>query len=153
MKTGQKHLIECCCSLPKFQSSKEVVYHRFVVFSELENDVVIPKHAQCNNCGVIHRVFDIGKSEIILGKDKSSLTMSLFDIKASLPNNITNLLDSYKVDLSTYEEALSILENERWGSFIVLQSNLENGNVEGKLLRFNSKDVFKVEPFSMVTEL
>ena len=51
---GQKHLIECHCILPQYRRALNTVYHKFVVFSEIDDsDTVVPKFAQCNNCGVI----------------------------------------------------------------------------------------------------
>ena len=65
--TGVLHLIECHCCLPQYKNSKKPVYHKFKVFSILDDgDTVISKHSQCNNCGVVHHVIDICKSEIII---------------------------------------------------------------------------------------
>ena len=62
---GFKHLVQCHCILPQYRKMKDPVFHKFVVFSTIDKkDNVEPKNVQCNNCGVIHKVFDICKSEI-----------------------------------------------------------------------------------------
>ena len=74
-------MVECHCVLPQYRNRKEVVYHSFVVFSIIdEAGTVIPKHATCNNCGVIHNVRDICKSEIIPGREIGAV-IEIDDIK------------------------------------------------------------------------
>lgn len=149
MKTGVKHLVECHCVLPQYRSRPDPIYHRFVVFSELEDDVVITKNAQCGNCGVIHRVTDIFKSEIILGNDESVAIVTINDIKLSIPQNIAGVLESYNADLPTWEHVQFILENKSWGSSVILTSENKNEKIEGKLLKFSSQSSIKIEPYSM----
>ena len=80
--TGQQHLIQCHCVLPQYRGRKDPVYHKFTVFSIIdESDTVVPKFVQCNNCGVIHKVYDICKSEIITGKDEMRNTAKIDDFK------------------------------------------------------------------------
>ena len=77
---GQKHLVECHCVLPQFRLNTTVLYHKFVVYSEFNSDgSVITKYAQCNNCGVIHRVFDIAKSEILMGNENNISIIGIED--------------------------------------------------------------------------
>ena len=71
MNAGIKHLVSCHCVLPQFRKMKNPIFHKFVVFSKLENDNVVPKIAKCNNCGVLHKVIDICKSEFIHGHEDS----------------------------------------------------------------------------------
>lgn len=149
MKNGIKHLIECHCVLPQFRDKKDAIYHKFVVFSEIDDkDNVVVKNAQCNNCGVIHKVIDITKSEIVLGKEASSSLITISDIKLSLPTNVISILETYNVPISTWEEVSWILENNKWGSFVVLDSENKGTEIEGKLLRFNSFTSIKIESFS-----
>ena len=62
---GFKHLVQCHCVLPQFRRRPEPVFHLFVVFSVLGNDdKVEPKYAECNNCGAVHHVTEVGQSEI-----------------------------------------------------------------------------------------
>ncbi len=37
MPRGQKHLIECHCILPQYRRSSNTVYHKFVVFSVIDD--------------------------------------------------------------------------------------------------------------------
>ena len=81
-RSGIKHLIECHCVLPQFRNRLDAVYHRFVVFSIIDaDDNMVPKYAQCNNCGVIHKVIDVMTSEVALGNDNDAAVISIDDIK------------------------------------------------------------------------
>ena len=74
------------------------LFHKFTVFSEFDSEgEIIPKIAKCNNCGVIHKVIDFCRSEIITnlkvgesyddGKDGEN---SADHFKVSLENLINN---------------------------------------------------------------
>lgn len=146
---GTKHLIECHCVLPQYRTKPDPIYHQFVVFSETARDgSVIPKYAQCNNCGVIHRVFDFMKSEILMGNDESVSIVSIEDVKLSLPPNVASVLETYNVDLPTWEQAQSILEGRIWGSHILLTAEDRGERTEGKLLRFVGPSSIRIEPYS-----
>ena len=89
---GLKHLVECHCVLPQYRNKKDTSYHQFVVFSIIDNaDSVIPKHAACNNCGVIHNIYDIGKSEIQAGQETGAV-MQREDIKLMMPKSLSDVL-------------------------------------------------------------
>ena len=150
MKRGFKHLIECHCFLPQYRNCAEPVYHRFIVFSEIDDDDnVVHKRAQCNNCGVIHRIIDIGKSEIDSGRDTSAALVSISDVKLSLPANISSLLESYNADIARWEEAAWIIDNHMWGSHITLTAEEKGQSIEGKCLKFVGPDSVKIEPYSI----
>lgn len=145
-----KHLIECHCVLPQFRSRSEPIYHKFVVFSEFdENGEIITKYAQCNNCGVIHRVTGVSRSEILTGNDESVSIIEIADIKLSLPQNIVSVLESYRVDLATWEQTLFTFDNKLWGSHVILTTESKpDGQVEGKLLRFTGAGTVRIEPYA-----
>ena len=87
---GVKHLIQCHCILPQYKNSPEPIFHKFVVFSEIdEEDNFVTKLAQCNNCGVIHKVVDACKSEIVRGMEESSAILTIPEIKKSLTHTHT----------------------------------------------------------------
>lgn len=152
MTRGLKHLVECHCVLPQYRERKDTIYHRFVVFTAFDkDDNVIPKHAQCNNCGVIHRILDVGRTEIIMGREASASLVSISDVKLSLPTNIVSVLETYNVGLPTWEEVTWILENEAWGSYVVLASEEKDGLIEGKCLRFAGPGSIKIEPYTLST--
>lgn len=148
-KRGYKHLVECRCVLPQFKSQKEPPRHKFVVFSIAdENDVIEHKFAQCNNCGLVHKVVDICKSEIQAGKENASSILSIDDIKVSLPKDLVVILDKYRVELPGWEQAAFIIENKEWGNFIVLEQEEDGGTKHGKYVRILGESFYKVENFS-----
>lgn len=149
MKRGVKHLVECHCVLPQYRTKPDPIYHKFVVFSETDDTgAAIPKHAQCNNCGVIHRVTGFMQSEIMMGNDESVAIVSVNDIKLSIPQNISSVLESYVVDLATWEQVQFILENKQWGTHVILTAETKTDKTEGKLLRFMGASQMKIEPYS-----
>lgn len=149
MSSGTKHLISCHCVLPQFRKMKKPIFHKFTVFSILKNDKVIPKIAKCNNCGVLHRITDICKSEFIHGhEDSNNAIITIDDLKILLPEKLVKILESYSVDLATWENAQFLLEQKKWNSFLVLTQEELDDNVEGKLLRIIGENLYKIEAFS-----
>ena len=145
--TGVLHLIECHCCLPQYKNSKKPVYHKFKVFSILDDgDTVISKHSQCNNCGVVHHVIDICKSEIITGRDEIIL-LSREDIQLMIPSSISNILTQYKCDLPTWEKTLFIFQNGKWGYYVIVDKQETEEEVSGKMLKIQSLTKFLIEPF------
>jgi hypothetical protein len=125
------------------------VFHKFVAFSVLDEDGnVLPKMAQCNNCGAIHKVVDICVSEIAPGKDEAKSVLTKSDISRSLPEQLAGLLEEYQLDVADYEYAKFIIENERWGSMIILSKEAEeNGGYAGKSLNFVGPNKYRIDPF------
>lgn len=146
---GQLHLIKCRCVLSQFKKSPNPPPHQFVAFSVInDSDEVVAKHAQCNNCGIVHKVVDICKSEIITGKESSVSILSIEDIKSSLPQNLAGILERHNVELPTWEYAQFIIENKLWGEFLILAKEEEKGIKQGKYVRVMSETFFKIETFS-----
>jgi len=145
---GIKHTVECHCTLPQYKSIPNPVYHKFVVFSTIDKgDTVIPKYVQCNNCDVIHRVFDVCKSEIVAGRDESKAIMKKEDITPFLPTQVVEVLESYSVETPSYEEAKFIMEYEKWGKFMILSKEIFEEEIIGKKLIFEAKNKFKIQDF------
>jgi hypothetical protein len=148
---GIKHYIECHCVTPQFRNAKKPIYFGFSVFSVLqEDDTVDEKFVQCPNCGVIHRVHDLCRSEILSGKDESAVIRSLDDIKLSIPENLVQLLEANKTSFADYEKLEWIINNEVWDESVILVSDIEDGTRTGKLLKFNKSGRPRVEPFASV---
>lgn len=147
---GQKHLIKCRCVLPQFKGVVDPPAHQFIVFSVLreEDDEVQVKYSQCNNCGIIHKVTDICKSEILSGKEVMKSIVKVEDIKSSLPTNLVDILERNNCDLPIWEQAQFIIENKQWGNFVILTQEEESGTKQGKYVRIMSETFFKVESFS-----
>jgi hypothetical protein len=108
------------------------------VFSIIDDsDTVVPKYAQCNNCGVVHKVYDICKSEIVQGKDEINTLCTIDDISLTIPEDIRGVLESYQVDLSGWEHVQFILKNKKWGEQVVLRKETINDEIQGKILIIN----------------
>lgn len=148
MAQGLKHLITCRCILPQLKRLDDAPQHQFVVFSVIEDDGTFrTKFAQCNNCGIVHKVLDVCRSEIVTRESMNSLP-TIEDIKAGMPPNLVNILDVNRVeDLPTWELAQFILENKQWGNFVVLATDEEDGLRQGKYVRILGENLFKVETF------
>lgn len=145
---GQKHLVACRCILPQFKNRQNPPRHQFAVFSSIDDkDNVIIKYAQCNNCGLIHKIIDICKSEIMQGKEAMSSIVSIEDIKLTLPANLSSILERNNSDLPTWEQALSIIENKEWGNFILLAQEEDGNKKQIKYVRIMSETFFKIENF------
>lgn len=144
---GIKHTVECHCVLPQF-SKVGKPYHQFIVFSILDNSgTCIPKHAKCNNCGVIHNVIDICKSEILPGQETGAV-MEISDARLMLPESISNILDSYQCDISTWEHVLFLFENTKWDYKVILtRETTEAGDISGKLLHLKGPGQYRLEPY------
>lgn len=149
MTTGLKHLITCRCVLPQFKRHENPPQHQFVVFSVLDdNDVVRTKFAQCNNCGIVHKVIEINKSEIVQGREDMRSIPKIDDIRLSLPQGLAALLDQNDADLPTWEATQHMYDNQQWGGFVVLSTDEEEGLRQGKYVRILGKNTFKIETFT-----
>lgn len=147
MPTGQKHLIKCRCVLLQYKRTINPPAHQFVVFSIVgDDDKVLPKFAQCNNCGIIHKVTELGRSELV-GREGMTSLLTIDDVRTSVPPALAGLLDGVHADLPTWELARFICENKRWGDFVVLSSESEAGVKEGKYVRILGENLFKVETY------
>tara|TARA_Y100000389_G_scaffold44333_1_gene39065 strand:- start:366 stop:842 length:477 start_codon:yes stop_codon:yes gene_type:complete len=145
---GIKHFIECHCVLPQYRNAKKPIYFGFSAFSEVDDgNSVKLKYSQCPNCGVIHKVYDLCKSEILAGKDESAVIRSFSDIKLSIPEHFVQLLESHNCEFADYEKLEFILDNELWSERILLSTDFEENDRVGKMLTFSSKGKPKVEPF------
>lgn len=147
MPEGIKHTISCLCVLPQYRKQANPPYHQFVVFSTIDDsDVIEPKMAECNNCGVIHNVIDLCKSEVVTTRDELNL-LTRKDIGYMLPQQVRELLETYDCDLPTWEQALFIVNEKKWGSFIVLDRTSTDEGSDGKMLRFKKGGRYMIEPF------
>lgn len=146
---GQKHLIKCRCVLPHLKGRTDSPQHQFIVFSIInDEDAVVPRYSQCNNCGIIHKVVDICKSEILSSKESMSSILSIEDIKHSLPTNVVDILERNQADLSTWENVQFIIENKQWGQFVLLSQEEESGEKVGKYLSILGENFFRVNNFN-----
>jgi hypothetical protein len=118
---GLKHLIQCHCILPQFKNRKEPIFHKFVVFSECnDNDEIVQKFSRCNNCGVIHKIVDFCKSEMFYGAEDAIAIVSEDDIRHNIPENVVMILENHKCDLATWEQTCFNFENKLWGVPVII---------------------------------
>jgi len=145
---GVKHLVQCHCILPQFKDAADHTFHKFVVFSVVDDsDTVQPKFAQCNNCGIVHKVTDICKSELT-SKEDAKFLPSIDDIKFSIPSDLCRVLESYQSDIATWEQAEWIYLTKSWDQWITLaRDESEDGDIHGKRLIFTDDGRFRIEAF------
>lgn len=145
---GMKHLVTCRCVLPQFRHRSDPPQHQFTVFSVIDDDRVRPKFAQCNNCGIIHKVTEINRSEVMSGREEMRSISTIDDIRPGLPTRLGEVLDANQADLPTWEAAQHILDNKEWGGFVVLSTDEAGGTRQGKYLRILGENMFRVEEFT-----
>ena len=70
------------------------------------------------------------------------------DCGLMLPAGIVQILETYDCEVPDWEHALYILQNEKWGDFIIIhREETEQGDLTGKLLKFNGPGNYRLEPF------
>jgi hypothetical protein len=142
---GLKHTVKCRCILSQFKKVKNPPAHQFSVFSVIDDgDNVKVKYVQCNNCGVVHKIVDVCKSEIMNSELLKSVT-TIDDVKHSIMPSIADVLTTNDADLSTWENVKFIVENDRWGDFIVLSRDREKNDIIIKIMKILGKNLFTIE--------
>ena len=147
-----KHLIECQCTLNIFKNKTKTVFHQFKVFSEIdENDKFKEKYVMCNNCDILHRVFEVCKSEIKWGNENlKSLVTTKEDIKFNLESKnqekLVLELEKNNIDLCEWEYAEYLIENNKEGQIILNKNEIDNNIVYNVLY-------IKGESFSIKKEI
>lgn len=143
--SGIKHLIECHCFLSIFKNNKKLINHRFPVYSKIdEYKNLIPKLVKCNNCEALHHVSKVGRSELRPGKDQTMTTLSIADIKINLPLVISNYLIENNCDISSFEHAKDIIDENRWGEIVVVKRDIIDEKQQVKYIKINSKNNFEI---------
>tara|TARA_B100000123_G_scaffold267445_1_gene240807 strand:- start:290 stop:763 length:474 start_codon:yes stop_codon:yes gene_type:complete len=126
-----KHLIDCHCILSIYKNRTKPIYHKFPVFSILEEDSIKEKYVLCNNCDIVHKVFEINKSEIKWGNEGfKSLVTTKEDIKFNLENlgmeRLVTILEVNNVDISDWELIDYLLENNLEGKVVIDKKEIED---------------------------
>lgn len=147
MKEGQKHLIQCHCIMPQYRKAPVPVFHKFIVFSVIENDVVVPTYVQCNNCNAVHKIYDLCKSEMIPGRDELRTVSTIQEAQIGMPGDLVSLLETYDCDLPTWQNAAFILNEEQWGSRVILTRDTIDDETQGKLLTIKANNKFVLENY------
>lgn len=148
MKSYLKHLVECTCILPQYKNLEKPIFHKFVVFSVIdEDDNVEEKIVECPNCHLAHKVVEIGKSEL-LKKENISAIRKKDDIALGLSTNIVGILEAHNCDLPTFEEVEFIIDNKMWGKDVLISKESIDDRTIGKIMIIKDENRVKMEPFS-----
>lgn len=124
-------------------------FHKFPVFSIVEDDDrVKPKLAQCPNCGAVHKVTDVTRSEIVNGRDDLTSVITKGEIARQLPEGLAAVLDANECDMSIWENVKFIIDNAQWGSIVVLRSESVDGLRCGKYVKILGEKLYRVDEFS-----
>lgn len=149
--TCSRHAIRCNCILQQHYNNHNPPFFHFLVFSEIEDDIVKSKIVQCPNCGVLHKIIDICNSKILSGKEESKMLTTIDDIKLVLSKDLCTILEMYDLDISAWEYVKFIIENKRWGDQLVLTSELLDGIKYVKYIKFLGEELYKIETFQIDT--
>ena len=143
---GQRHLIECHCILPVYKNKKPPVYHKFPVFSIIDEKTgkVLPKYVNCNNCGITHLVEEICKSTIKVGKEDIKSIRGIDEVSLSLPDKLIKILQDYNSTIDIYEQIENAIENEHYSDAIVIKREIIDEKYHVKLLNLLSSNRFKI---------
>lgn len=142
---GIKHLIDCHCILPQYRKQETPIYHKFVVFSIVDDNVVEPKFVQCNNCSIVHKVVDICKSEIVAGLEFSNAVTRLDEVQQGLPDNVASILTKANCDLATWENVAFLMETSLEGFEVPIAKEENAGLTQIKLLVVDKQGKAKVK--------
>jgi hypothetical protein len=82
------------------------------------------------------------------GKENLSSLVTIDDVKQSIPERLQSILEAHNCDLATYENVSWIIENQLWGNFVVLTSDVIDGLRQGKMVRIISESLYKVDTFT-----
>jgi hypothetical protein len=121
------------------------IFHKFVVFSIVEDDVVEPKFVQCNNCGIVHKIVDICKTEIVAGLEFSNAVTRLDEVQQGIPDNIASILEKSNCDLATWENVAYLLETSLDGFEVTIAKEESSGLTQVKILAVDKNGKAKVK--------
>ncbi len=146
------HLVECDCVLPQFAVVKPTVWHKFVVFTVINDETgeVVPHFVQCENCKAIHKVVDIGHPTIRVNKEESTLVPSIEEIEGQLSPNFQGLLKRYAPPLYVWQTVLYVVQNKLWGTPVVLSKEASSDDpnmITGKMMVILSETMYKMETY------
>lgn len=148
MREYVKHLVQCKCILQQFKRMPSPPFHKFIVFSEIEESgKIVPSMAQCPNCGVVHKVEEVGVSTVLKKEDLSSV-LKPEEIRDSLPEKVKNAISGYDLELHQLQEINFILENKAWGKSVILTKETGGNLVSGKYIQFLSDNIHRFGNFS-----
>lgn len=141
-----KHTLQCKCFAASEMDKETPQFYEFIAISEVdENGDVVPRTIPCDNCGRLHEVYEICKSNVIDGTDSPIGILSMEEIEMSIPEKLQKLLKDNKCPKHTWEEASLILEKELWGSSIILNRDIQNNKVFCKTLKILGVTFYRID--------
>ena len=148
MRDYIKHLVKCRCILQQYKKLPEPPFHKFVVFSEIdENAMIVPSFAQCPNCGVVHKIEEVGISKILKKEDLTSV-LSKEEMEESFPEKIRGAIAGYDLEMHQLQEINFVLENKAWGRSVILTKENAGNMISGKYIQIFSETLFKFGVFT-----
>ena len=128
MKDYICHTVECQCVLPIYNKIEKPVYHQFVVFNKLNDDSMEEKYVECNNCGIIHQIVGLNKSNIISDTTNyKSLVVNKEDLSYNLPTKYLEFLTKKNIEeIYIWEKIYFLLENNINESVLYNKTKIEN---------------------------
>ncbi len=108
---------------------------------------MIPSLAQCPNCGVVHKVREVGVSDVLRKEDLGSV-LSVEELKGNLPEKMQAALTGYDLEYHQLREIQWILENQAWGRSVVLVKDMSEQIVTGKYIQIISDSLWRFGNFT-----
>ncbi len=149
-KQGVKHLVQCVCTLQTLNNMKDPPSHEFVVFSTYDDadDSFDVTFVQCDNCGLVHKVVDVCKSEVVRGKEDLAFAISIADVRSSLNPNIVEVLEKHNASLPTWQQTAWIVTEKRWGESVTLGSERVNNVKQGKVMILLGESLYRLQAYT-----
>lgn len=141
MKDYLIHQIDCSCIL---QVKNNPVF-RFKVFSIIENDKVQQKFVSCPNCGITHKITEIGKSTILRNKEDLKSIIKVDDIKKSLNQRFIDLLEENNCDITIWEQVKFIIDNQMWGKHVYISNDYVDDMNIIKVIKILGSSIFSID--------
>lgn len=140
------HLIECSCILPLYSKSEKPIYHKFPVFSTLnEKEELEEKYVACNNCDVIHKVTDFCSSEVMTDTSNyRGLVTTKEDLEHSLNDKIISILIKNDCEVDVWEKLDFLFENNI-SDHVVISKKYEESSVICQIIYIESDGSYKIK--------
>ena len=147
---GTKHLIQCHCVLPQYRKMVDPIFHKFVVYSKIDEDEKVEhKLVRCNNCDAVHRIIDLCRSEIVTKIEDTDVIVDIEELKLGIPDKLNKILEKNNCDIATFEAIDHVLEEESWGSEIVISRQTQGEKINLKILQVKGEDKFRMKTESI----
>jgi hypothetical protein len=82
------------------------------------------------------------------GKEELRSVITLEDVKNSVPEKLSAVLEQHHVELSTWQQVAWIIEAHQWGSSVILSSEYIDGIRQGKTMTILGESLFKINTFT-----